>query len=80
MPRRATPAAQQHDAIVQPSVKNVFDRQPLLIPRPLDDRQPPWYRRRAVLTFIVLLVAVAVVGVARFGATLLRALGSILGR
>ena len=32
-----------HDATVQRSAKNVFDRDPLLIPQLFEDGPPPWY-------------------------------------
>jgi hypothetical protein len=79
MSSQPTPASRRHDATGQPSVKNVFDRQPLLIPQRAENRRRAWYHRRAALATIALLVAAAVVAV-RFGASLSRALPSVVGR
>ena len=46
--------APRYDATVQRSAKNVFDRDPLLIPHLFKDGPPPWYRRRATIVVGVL--------------------------
>ena len=53
MPTRTDPETPRYDATVPPSVKNVFDRDPLLIPQLFDDGRQPWYRRRSAITLTV---------------------------
>jgi hypothetical protein len=79
MSSERTPAPRQHDATGQPSVKNVFDREPLLIPPRAEDRRRALYRRRATLATMAI-VAVAAIAAVRFGASLSRGLLSVLGR
>ena len=50
MPTRTAPDPPRYDATVQRSAKNVFDRDPLLIPQLFEDGPPPWYRRRSGIT------------------------------
>jgi hypothetical protein len=78
MPPQHTPASRPH-ASVQPSVKNVFDREPLLIPQRSEDRPPPWYRRRSVLASILVLVSV-IAAAAWLRAGLSRAVHGLVGR
>jgi len=80
MSSRPTPASRRHDAIVQPSVKNVFERQPLLIPRRAEDRPRPWFRRRAVWLSVSLAVAITVAIVIEFDASIARSLAGVIGR
>ena len=80
MSSRPTPASRRHDAIVQPSVKNVFERQPLLIPRRPEDRPRPWFRRRAVWICVSLALAITVAIVIEFGASIARTLPRVIGR
>ena len=94
MPTRSSPDHPQYDASVQRSVKNVYDRDPLLIPRLFEDVRPPWYRRRSgqvLVALLVLCVSAATVSVilfgvkdtaesvGRLGTFLLRAFASIAG-
>jgi len=77
MPIRTAPEHPTYDATVQrdnqkspPSVKNVYDREPLLIPQLFEDALPPWYQRRSGIILVGLVVAcalAAVAGVAHFG-------------
>jgi hypothetical protein len=58
MPTRTSPEPPRYDASVQrsvASVKNVHDREPLLIPQLFEDTLPPWYRRRSGLTLAALI-------------------------
>ena len=80
MSSRPTRASRRHDATAQPGVKNVFHREPLLIPPRREDRPKPWFRRRAVWVLVSLAVAVAVVIVVEFGASVTRALAGVIGR
>ena len=65
MPTRTRPDAPRYDATLQQSVKNVFDRDPLLIPQLFDDSPPPWYRRRiGIVLAVVALLCLAGVAVA----------------
>jgi hypothetical protein len=73
-----TPASRQR-ASVPPSVRNVFDREPLLIPQRSEDRPPPWYRRRSVLASILVLVSV-IAAAAWLRAGLSRAGPGLVGR
>ena len=60
----------RYDASVQPSVKSVFDREPLLIPQLFEDVKPQRYRRRSwILVAIVVtaIVAATAFAVMRFG-------------
>lgn len=50
MPTRTSPDPPRYDATVQRSAKNVFDRDPVLIPQLFEDGPPPWYRRRSGIT------------------------------
>jgi hypothetical protein len=68
------------DATAQPGVKNVFHRDPLLVPQRREDRPKPWFRRRAVWALVSLGVAVAVVIVVELGASIARALAGVIGR
>jgi hypothetical protein len=79
MPIRIAPDHPPYDPSVQrdpqkstaPSVKNIYDRDPLLIPQLFEHALPPWYRRRAGIILFVLLAlsGIAVVaGVVHFGA------------
>ncbi len=71
MPPRTAPDAPHYDAVPQ-SAKNVFDRDPLLIPPLLEDGRPPWYQRRfGIVLGIVALLCLAGVGFAvqQFGLT-----------
>jgi hypothetical protein len=80
MPPQHTPASRRLSS-VQPGVKNVFGREPLLIPPRADARPRPWFRRRAVVVPIVLLVTLAIVaGAWGFGAGSTRTLASIFAR
>ena len=79
MPPQHPPDFDRH-ADVQPSPKNVFDREPLLIPKRPGDRPRPWFRRKAVLTSILLVVAVAVAIGAGFGATVAEAFAGLAAR
>lgn len=81
MASRPTPASPLGAASRQPSAKNVFDRQPLVIPLRAEDRVPPWYRRRSRLLLLFLLVVTVVGAAALFvpsGASPRRALSSLL--
>ena len=49
MPTRTAPDPPRYDAKVQASPKNVFDRDPLLVPQLFDDGPPPWYQRRSAI-------------------------------
>ena len=69
----------RYDTTVQPNVKNVFGREPVLIPRLFEKRLPPWYRRRSGMVFVALLAAGVGVAAVRYRASLLRALTDILG-
>jgi hypothetical protein len=80
MPSWTAPVPPRDDATVQPNVKNVFDRDPLLIPQPFEDRQPRWHRGRSGLVLLALLAAGTAAVAVRFGASPLRALAGILGR
>lgn len=95
MPTLTSPDHPQYDASVQRSVTDIFDRDPLLIPRLFKDALPPWYRRRsgqvlAALIALCLISAVAVVvyfgvdGTAeragRVGFAILRTFANIAGR
>ena len=73
-----TPASRQR-ASVPPSVRNVFDREPLLIPQRSADRPRPWYRRRSVLASILVLVSV-VAAAAWLRASWSGALRALVGR
>jgi hypothetical protein len=67
---RISPESPRLDANLQPSVKNVHDRDPLLIPQLFEAGKPPWHRRgTTILLMIVVLLAAAVLGylVHRFG-------------
>ena len=77
MPPQHTPSSRHVSA--QPNVKNVFDREPLLIPQRPEDRPRPWYRRRALMTSITLLLAAVIAIALRFGASVSRAFGGTLG-
>jgi hypothetical protein len=69
MPTRTAPNHPQYDGTVQRSVKNVYDRDPLLIPQ-LFAESPPWYRGRAgiLLAIVVLLCAGALAfALSRYG-------------
>lgn len=73
MPTRTVPDPPRYDATVQrnvSSVKNVYDRDPLLIPQLFANAVQPWYRRPAGMALIAL-TALCVVGagavVYRFG-------------
>ena len=79
MSSRPTPASRRHDATAQPSVKNVFDREPLLIPQRPRDRPRPWFRRRTVWVSLALAIAVVLV-VLEFGARIARAIPDVIGR
>ena len=60
MPIRTDRDTARYDATVQPSPKNVFDREPLLVPQLFDDGPPPWYRRRSAITLgVVALLCLA---------------------
>jgi hypothetical protein len=39
----------RYDPSVQRNPKNVFEREPVLIPQLFVDRLPPWYRRRSTI-------------------------------
>lgn len=43
----------RYDATVQRGARNVFDRDPILIPQLFEDGPPPWYRRRAGITLAI---------------------------
>jgi hypothetical protein len=45
MPTRTAPETPRYDATVQRSVKNVYDRDPVLIPQLFADVTPRWYRQ-----------------------------------
>ena len=78
MSSRPTPASRR-DATAQPSVKNVFDREPLLIPQRPEDRPRPWFHRRAVWVSLALAIALVAV-VVEFRASIARALPNVIGR
>ena len=95
MSTRTSPDHPRYDASVQRTVKNVHDRDPLLIPQLFADALPPWYRRRSGQVLAVLLViclgAAALVlvrfgvketalGVVRVGTSVLRTFANIAGR
>jgi hypothetical protein len=70
MPTRISPESPRIDANAQPSVKNLHDRDPLLIPQLFEVGKPPWYRRgTTILLMIVGLLAGVALGylVHRFG-------------
>jgi hypothetical protein len=78
MPIRTAHDHPTYDASVQqapqqsvpPSVKNVYDRDPLLIPQLFEDALPPWYRRRSGIMLVGLISAcglTVVAAVAHFG-------------
>ncbi len=77
MPPQHTPASRHVRA--QPNAKNVFDREPLLIPQRPEDRPRPWYRRRAVVTSILLVLAAVVAIVLHFGPSVSRAFAGTPG-
>jgi hypothetical protein len=79
MSSRPTPASRRHDATAQASVKNVFDREPLLIPPRPWDRPRPWFRRRAVWVSLALAAALVAV-VVELRASILLALPAVIGR
>ena len=58
MPTRTDRDAPRYDASVQARVKNVFDRDPLVIPQLFVDARAPWYRRGSAVVGAVLLVLV----------------------
>ena len=62
MPIRTAPDPPRYDATVQRSVKNVYDREPVLIPQLFEVGGRPWYRRSAglVLALLALLALSAV--------------------
>jgi hypothetical protein len=49
MPTRTSPDPPRYDATVQRNPKNVFGREPLVVPRLFDDAPPPWYQRRSAI-------------------------------
>jgi len=78
MPIRTAPDHPTYDASVQQaplervptSVKNVYDRAPLLIPQLFEDALPPWYRRPAAIVLIGLVAVwllAMIATVAHFG-------------
>ena len=79
MPSRTTPEPARYDATVQPNVKNVFGREPVLIPHLFEEPLPPWYRRRSGRMVVALLFVGAGVAAVRYRATLLRAFAEIVG-
>jgi hypothetical protein len=79
MSSRPAPPSRRYDATSQPSVKNVFEREPLLIPQRPEDRPRPWFRRPAAWVWILIAVAVGVV-VTAFGESIARALPAVIGR
>ena len=79
MPSRTTPEPARYDATVQPNVKNVFAREPVLIPQLFEKRLRPWYRRRSGRMVVALLFVGVGVAAVRYRATLLRALADIVG-
>ena len=80
MSSRPAPPSRRHDATTERSLKNVFEREPLLIPQRLEDRPRRWFRRPAVWVSVFLAVAVAVLVVIAFGASIARALSVVIGR
>lgn len=93
MPTRTAPDTPRYDASVQRSAKNIYDRDPLLIPQLFEDALPPWYRRPAGIILILLgVLALGAVGfvvfhyglagtatrVGRVGAALLRTFARIV--
>jgi hypothetical protein len=50
----------RYDATVQRSDKNVFDRDPLVIPQLFVDHRLPWYRRVAPLVLAIVSVLVLI--------------------
>ena len=79
MPSRTTAEPARYDATVQPSARNVFGREPVLIPHLFGERLPPWYRRRSGRMVVALLFVGVGVAAVRYRATLLRALADIVG-
>ena len=63
MPIRTAPDPPRYDATVQRSVKNVHDREPVLIPQLFEEGGKAWYRRSAGLVLALLaLLALSAVG------------------
>jgi hypothetical protein len=54
MPTRISPESPRFGAKVQPSVKNIHDRDPLLIPQLFEVGNPPWYRRGTTILLMIL--------------------------
>jgi hypothetical protein len=79
MSSRPTPASRRHDATAHVRVKNVFAREPLLIPPRPRDRPRPWFRRRAVWVSLVVAIAVVLI-VVEYGARIARVLPDVIGR
>jgi len=72
MPLRSPPTRPQYDPSVQrrPDPKNLFDRDPLLVPQLFVDIRPPWYKRPwMVLAIVVTVCMVSTMGVlvSRYG-------------
>jgi hypothetical protein len=102
MPIRTARDHPTYDASVQQgperapaSVKNVHDREPLLIPQLFEGALPPWYRRRAGLILLglsavwllAMVATVAHFGVegtaqrfGRVGAAIMRTFANVVGR
>ena len=63
MPNRTAPDHPRYDPTVQRSPKNIFDREPVMIPQ-LFVETSPWYRRRSGIVLgalgLVCLLALAV--------------------
>jgi len=78
MPSRTTREPARYDATVQPNVKNVFGRDPVLIPQRREDLVPPWYRRRSGVLLALLAAGVGVAAV-RYRASLARVFADIVG-
>jgi hypothetical protein len=67
---RTAPEPPRYDATVQRSVKNFYDRDPVLIPQLFEEGGKAWYRRSAGLVLALLaLLALSAVGlvVYRYG-------------
>ena len=79
MPSRTTREPARYDAAVQPNVKNVFGRDPVVIPHRFEDPLPPWYRRHFGKVLVALLAAGVGVAAVRYRASLVRALADIVG-
>ena len=64
MPLRTADDYPRYDASVQRPVKNIYLRDPVLIPQPFVDAVVPWYRRpAAIVAAVMIVVALAAWGI-----------------